>query len=151
VNGRTVESPHLERGYLVLEGSWSAGDEVELILDTRPRPVYARPEVGDAAGKAAIQRGPFILCAESADNGPGLSRLELDASAPIVETPREDPILGRSLSVEARGRRALDAEAGSGLYCYSPIRYEDCAIRLIPYFQWANRGEGEMRVWLRTR
>ena len=34
---------------------------------------------------------------------------------------------------------------------YAPAEVRPVELRLIPYFAWANRGEGEMRVWLRVR
>ncbi|MGN0396485.1 MAG: hypothetical protein ACI4EL_00455 [Candidatus Fimimorpha sp.] len=33
---------------------------------------------------------------------------------------------------------------------YQTAEYEDTKLTLIPYFAWANRGENEMVVWLRT-
>ena len=32
-----------------------------------------------------------------------------------------------------------------------PASWEAADIRLIPYYLWANRGEGEMRVYLNVR
>jgi hypothetical protein len=34
------------------------------------------------------------------------------------------------------------------LYSSQSSVYESCEIALIPYSQWGNRGENEMRVWL---
>ena len=41
------------------------------------------------------------------------------------------------------------AETGASLYAeYRTAEYEDVEITLIPYYAWANRGEGEMEVWV---
>ena len=45
---------------------------------------------------------------------------------------------------EVPGDRPLYAD-------YAPAEVRPVELRLIPYFAWANRGEGEMRVWLRVR
>ena len=33
---------------------------------------------------------------------------------------------------------------------YAPSQGRPVILRFIPYFAWANRGEGEMRVWVRV-
>ena len=50
--------------------------------------------------------------------------------------------------LEAPGLRE---ERGDGpLYRdYCPPETRPAALRFIPYYAWANRGEGEMRVWVR--
>jgi uncharacterized protein len=155
LNGEAVGSPRMEKGYLVVEREWRAGDRLELELDMGIRFLRARPEVAEAAGQVCAQRGPFVLCAEEVDNGSGLHRLEVDTSAPAeAERRRLDCEAGprpESLRVSVGGRRMLIPPLGAPLYGGEPPRYEDCRIILLPYFQWANRAEGEMRVWLRSR
>jgi DUF1680 family protein len=153
LNGKRIEPPRIERGYLVVEREWRAGDMLELELDMGVRFLYARPEVAEAAGSVCATRGPLVLCAEEADNGPGLSALELDASAPASVERRElaceSGARVGSLRVEVGGRRVAAAAKDAPLYGTEAPRSEACRITLIPYFQWANRAEGEMRVWLR--
>jgi len=150
LNGERVAAPRVEKGYLVLDREWKPGDVVELELDMGARVLYARPEVDEAAGQACLARGPFVLCAEEEDNGPGLSRLEIDPQSAIsVSRVRES--FGESVSAEIGGRKALAPVEGAPLYSTEPPRYEGRRIRMIPYFQWANRSEGEMRVWLRAK
>jgi DUF1680 family protein len=159
LNGEPMGSPRTEKGYLVVEREWRAGDRLELELDMGIRFLRARPEVAEAIGQVCAQRGPFALCAEEADNGPGLQRLEVDTAAPVeAGRSRLDCEAGpplESLRVSVGGRRMLlpppGARSGAALYGGEPPRYEDCRIVLLPYFQWANRAEGEMRVWLRSR
>ncbi|MBO7096428.1 MAG: hypothetical protein J6V94_05655, partial [Lachnospiraceae bacterium] len=33
---------------------------------------------------------------------------------------------------------------------YKKPEYDDVELTFIPYYTWANRGEGEMRVWVNT-
>jgi hypothetical protein len=155
LNGQSLESPRIEKGYLVLDREWRQGDGLELELDMGARFLSARPELAEAVGEVCAQRGPFVLCAEEADNGPGLHRLEIDVSAPVEVARRrlvcESGLDADSLRASARGRWTLLPPPGAPLYGMEAPRYEDCRVELIPYFQWANRGEGEMRVWLRRR
>lgn len=155
LNGGRIGSPRIEKGYLVVDREWRPGDTIELELDMGVRFLYARPEVAEVAGMACAQRGPLVLCAEEADNGPGLQGLALESSAPVEVERRglacEAGMTVESLRVSVGGRRMISSPPGSPLYRTERPRYEDCRIALIPYFQWANRGEGEMRVWLRSR
>jgi DUF1680 family protein len=150
LNGEELAEPVVEKGYLAISRAWSIGDRVDLELDMSPRFIYSRPEVRETAGCVAVQRGPFVFCAEECENGLGLHRIEVDTSS-IMSVRRESLGLGESLSVELAGRKAADGAADGRLYRATPPRYEDCRVKLLPYFQWGNRGEGEMRVWLRSR
>jgi DUF1680 family protein len=149
LNGRTVEGAPIEKGYAAISKIWEEGDLVELELDMSPRILYARPEVRETIGQACVQRGPFIFCAEEADNGPDLHLVELDPSSPIAVS-QADLGFGESLRLELGGRRIKPAPSGSPLYGGEGPRYQGCRITLIPYFQWANREDGEMRVWMQT-
>lgn len=44
-----------------------------------------------------------------------------------------------------------EAEDGPLYSGYVPGKNHPVTLRLIPCFAWANRGEGEMRVWVRVR
>ena len=44
-----------------------------------------------------------------------------------------------------------EAEDGPLYTDYAPAKTCPVTLRLIPYYAWANRGEGEMRVWVRVR
>ena len=56
--------------------------------------------------------------------------------------------------LKVKGKRVKKqgkAFPASGLYhVYEPPAEEEAEIRLIPYHLWANRGEGEMTVYLRA-
>ena len=48
------------------------------------------------------------------------------------------------------GRRLVSAE-NDGMYPeYEAPAFEAVGLTFIPYVAWANRGEGEMDVWVRT-
>ncbi len=148
VNGEAVDlATAVKDGYAYLTRDWRDGDKVELSLDMAPRFVYADPKVAADSGKAAVQMGALVYCAEGADNGEVLP-LSVDTSVPPQALPFDAALLGGVVPVEARGFRA---EPAAALYSDEPPKQTPCAIRMIPYYAWANRGLHEMRVWLPAR
>jgi DUF1680 family protein len=110
--------------------AWRAGDRVVLDLDLAVRQVDPDPRVDAVRGCVAFERGPIVYCVESVDL-PGdlvLEDLYWDPSRPPGTMPRPDlgdNVIG--LSVPVAGGREVSA---------------------IPYYAWANRGVGGMRVWI---
>ncbi len=144
----------MEHGYAVLERAFADGDEIALELPMSARFVMAHPELRAASGMVAIERGPLVYCVEEADNGPNLAALSVDLDAPLAEVPCR--IAGvDAIALECDAYRRDEAAFGDGAL-YRPAteearREHRVKIRAIPYFLWGNRGQGEMRVWLRWR
>jgi DUF1680 family protein len=149
INGDTVQLPaagssvsgprestiRAAGGLIVISRAWQPGDFIELILPMPVRTVGAHPLVEDAVGKVALQRGPLVYAAEAIDNDGSVLDLSIEVE-PEFETSFESELLGGVTII--RGRAARSAWAG-------PSRHTLVAI---PYFAWANRGAGEMAVWL---
>ncbi len=144
VNGRAVTDAARD-GYLEIRREWRKGDTVSLSLPMPVERVRADPRVSADAGCVALQRGPLVYCLEEADNGADLAALSLPRSAGL-RVRRDPALLGGCAVVEGDGAREL---AGDSLYTMDPPRASPAPIRAIPYALWANRGEGEMRVWIR--
>jgi len=144
VNGEFI-MPEVEGGYAVLRRRWALGDRVELTLPMPIERVRADPRVASVAGCVALQRGPVVYCLEQADNGPGLAAVGLPATA-ALNARFEADLLGGCVAIEADGWREAH---GGGLYSTKPADREPARLRAVPYALWANRGEGEMRVWIR--
>jgi hypothetical protein len=132
-------------GYLAVRRTWRAGDRVTLTLPMPIERVRADPRVSTVAGCVALQRGPVVYCIEEPDNGANLAALTLARTA-TLSAHRDPALLGGCVVIEGRGARA---KPGATLYATSAPESEDIALRAIPYGLWANRGEGEMRVWIR--
>ncbi len=132
-------------GYAALRRVWRAGDRVELTLPLPVERVRADPRVATVAGCVALQRGPVVYRLEQADNGALLAALSLPHAAEL--TARHDPaLLGGCVVIEGPGLRL---PTGLALYQTTPPEPAAQSLRAIPYGLWANRGEGEMRVWIR--
>jgi uncharacterized protein len=140
VNGRAA-SIELENGYARIRRVWKAHDVVELTLPMPVRMVVAHPSVAADAGRVALQRGPLVYCVEAADNGGSVRNLALSDAASLAAEFRPDLlngvilVTGRRVEGEKRALRA--EETGEWLFV------------AVPYYGWANRGAGEMAVWLK--
>ena len=159
--------PEIEDGWLRVRRAWRPGDEVELGLAMPPRLTGADPRADAVRGSLAIERGPLVYCVEEADHpGGGLDRLVLDADAGLTEHSRPE-LLGGVVSVHAAGwRRGVGLPGGwwpypphaaapdsGGPAPSDPVRPapgERLSLTAVPYYAWANREDGAMRVWLPT-
>lgn len=136
-------------GYARVERLWSPGDRVSLRLPMPVERVAAHPRVWQDAGRLALMRGPLVYCLEEIDNGPNLEALRL-APDPQFETAFDSNLLGGVVVIRARGYRR--SEQGWEGALYRPIaetREEPVTLTAVPYALWANRGRGEMLVWIR--
>ncbi|MFD1953584.1 glycoside hydrolase family 127 protein [Paenibacillus thailandensis] len=148
VNG-TDFSYQTEKGYAVIERTWQQGDTVELALEMPIMRIRSNPLVRGNAGKVALQRGPLVYCLEQADNGADLHLLLLPQEAEL-KARRAEELLDGIVVIEAEGLRENAKAWGSSLYSTAgrPAA-EPERLTFIPYYAWANRGEGEMTVWVR--
>ncbi|MBR6028789.1 MAG: glycoside hydrolase family 127 protein [Clostridia bacterium] len=139
-------------GYWHVSGPWKPGDTVRIALPLPVRAVAAHPAVREDAGLAAFMRGPVVYCAEEKDNGPALHLLRVKPAEAAAAAETEETEIG-GLPVTALVLPAARESAGENASLYrdwQPPVTVPVRLKLIPYFAWANRGEGEMRVWLRT-
>jgi uncharacterized protein len=142
-NGKPAQTS-LRAGYAFLS-DLRDGDTVTVTLDLRPRRVYPSPKIASDSGTVAIMRGPLLYCAEGVDNDNDVLGLSILRSS-IIQVLEET--LGGVPKLRVGGLRTQD---GGQLYDDRPAQAEACAITLIPYFAWANRGVTQMRCFLPER
>ena len=112
------------------------------------RRVYGNPQVRQQAGKVALQRGPLVYCLEEADNGANLHNLSLPENSAFRVFEGKGIFAHKMLiQAEGRGYHAKDTDA-LWQYDRSPVQRQLQTLTFIPWFSWANRGEGEMRIWV---
>jgi len=152
-------SAPVEDGWLRLTRTWRAGDRVVLELDMEPRLTKADPRVDAVRGCAAIERGPLVYCLEQVDHpGGGLDDVVIDTSRPLAAKHRPD-LLGGVTTVLANGYRQTippqgwwpypsDSASAAAADGREPAANSRIDLVAIPYFAWANRQDGAMRVWL---
>lgn len=154
INGESVQQLPIEDGYIMLQRTWRTGDRLELVFDMPIRRMKGHPAVRHTAGKTAIQRGPFIYCLEEADNGPELFRLVLPRESELAASFRPE-LLGGVMVITAEGKRLAPGQPMDDVLYYDEHvvgqKEETTQLTFIPYFAWANRGVGEMTVWVKER
>jgi uncharacterized protein len=133
-----------DKGYVRLSRLWKRGDVIELTLPMPVRRVVANQQVEADRGRVALQRGPLVYCAEWPDSPDHHVRnLMLTDDARLTAEFRPDLLNG---VVVIRGSAFSFADS-------EPGRANKSAKDLvaIPYYAWANRGPGEMTVWIANR
>ncbi len=152
VNGTSVDAAVGSDGYLRLERAWIRGDVVDLELPMECRLIEAHPRLESTRGCVAIERGPLEYCLEQADH-PGLrvEDVEIEPSAPLTSRWEENLLDGVTI-VHGTGLEVDTVSWGPQLY--RPVASEERMARrrvtltAIPYYAWANREPGAMRVWI---
>ena len=139
VNGSNVQA-RVTDGFARLQRRWQAGDVVELTLPMPVRRIVADERVKDDRGRVALARGPLVYAAEWADNGGHALNVVVPDDAALTNEFRPsllngvDVIMG-SVQALTRGQDGQPAP-------------EPHQLVAVPYYAWANRGVGEMQVWL---
>ncbi len=153
VNGQKATGAAEPGHYFEIHRQWRAGDRVEVKFDMTPQLIRANPLVREDAGRVAIQRGPLVYCMESADQ-PGLGSLFDAELAEPAEPFREEfraGLLGGITLLRHKGRVAeepLDEEPLYEAAAKAARAYEPAELVFVPYYAWANRGQGAMEVWI---
>lgn len=142
-------------GTHMVRRAFAAGEELTLRLDLGARFVGAPHRVDASRGAVALERGPLVYALEQVDqSGPALVDDALvDPAAPVAEQPLEELDGVVALDVAGWASPAPQVDAASP-WPYAPVPAtsaapgEACTWRAIPYYAWANREVGPMRVWL---
>lgn len=129
-------------GYAMMSVAANENGGAEWEIPLPATRVYSDPRVKASLGRAAIMRGPLVYAVESMDNDGKIANVVLPPNAAITESKGADgvPIL------TAEGFRLTGGDDG-GLYRTGP-QLTPAKITLRPYFTWANRGAGQMSVWI---
>jgi|UniRef100_UPI00404B6C41 uncharacterized protein len=147
INGESVEiAAHNRSGYLHLEREWRTGDVVTLDFPMTVQRIRAHPHVVHDVGCVALQRGPLVFCVEQIDNGDQLGLLRLPQGTQL-KARFDAALLGGTMVIEGAAERLQPAN--SELYSTAEPKVVPAKIKAVPYCLWNNRGEGEMRVWIR--
>src|SRR6266540_883150 len=144
INGTAVTT---SEGYASVERTWQPGDRIELDLPMPPRLTRAHSRMESTTASVAIERGPLVYCLEQCDHSANIQDVSIDPSGQIQTEWRPD-LLGGVVTVTASGHAR---QPPSGLY--EPFdaprpAAKSVSLTAAPYFAWANRAPGAMRVWI---
>ena len=141
-------------GYLYIRKDWQDGREITLELPCPVRFVRTDTRVRENTGKIAVMHGPVVYCLEEKDNGDHLNLISLGHGVRPSDVSFEESVIAgrRALILLVPGQREPEV-TDQGLYYDTDSAVTDVrpvTLRMIPYFMWANRGENEMQVWIRS-
>jgi DUF1680 family protein len=140
VNGKPAQYK-MEQGYAVIEREWKKNDVVDLVLPMQVNRVVASAQVKENINRVAFQRGPLLYCFEHKDNGGKVMNIVVPDD--ILFTEQYHPALLQGVvTLEAEAPVILVSADGKSVNTINK------KITAIPYYCWANRGEGEMQVWM---
>lgn len=152
LNGEKVSlNPIIVDGYAMISNKWKNGDVIELSLSMNVARMKGHPLVRHTAGKVALQRGPLVYCLEEADNGSDLHLIVLPKETEF-NVEFEPRLAGGMQVITALAERQQAKDWGEELYKRETVvQAEPAHVTFIPYYAWANRGIGEMLVWVREQ
>lgn len=133
VNGRKIKAP-IVHGFALLDRKWKSGDVVEISLPMKPRFIEARDEVIADSGRVALGVGPLVYCLEEADNGP-VREVTVDLA----------------VKPQFKYEKGLLEGVGTLTFRVTDTAGAEKDAKAVPYYSWANRGKGEMTVWIKTK
>lgn len=140
VGGHAV-ALNVEHGYATVTREWKAGEVVDLHLPMPVRRVVANEKVKADRGRAALQRGPLVYCAEWVDSP--------DKHVRNLVLPEEQKLTAEFEPALLNGVEVIRGEAVAYRYEQNgAVTHEAEKFTAIPYYAWANRGAGQMEVWL---
>jgi DUF1680 family protein len=140
INGTSVPL-NVDKGYVALAREWRTGDTIDLHLPMPVQRVVAHDSVEVDRGRVALQRGPLMFAAEWPDNPNGRVRnLVLSDTAALTSEFRPNLLNGVQVITGRATALAYDEEG--------TVTKTEQDFTAIPYYAWANRGRGQMIVWL---
>ena len=140
--------------YAAVRRTWRAGEVAELTLPMEVRVVAADDRIDAVRGCVAIERGPLVYAVEQVDQPEGV--VVDDARIDVAGRPEAEhrlDLLGGVTVVTVAGR-ARRHEAAPWPYppasgsAGGDVSGDRVQLTAVPYFAWANRELGPMRVWL---
>lgn len=154
INGKDVAIDGLDKGYAVINSGLigrqlKKGDVIRLHFDMQPRLVTANAKVKADKGRIAVERGPLVYCAETADNKDfNVLAADLSKNAQFTVVPdytiqNTEAGDGSSFTVNA-----ITAPAQAlGTKDDGSLTLSNVKLTLIPYYAWNHRGATRMNVW----
>ena len=155
LNGRPAQAEPGADRYLRISRAWTAGDELDVEFGLRVRTIYPGPDIDAVRSCVAYERGPLVYCFEGvdvADSG-RLRGATVRPGAKPSELPGAEVAGHRVTGLSVPGQITPRNPDGWPYLDHPPDgageqRARDIDLRAIPYYAWANRGPGDMRVWI---
>jgi DUF1680 family protein len=131
----------LESGYATIHREWRKGDYIQIDLPMPIRRIEANSKVEADVHRVALERGPIVYAVEWPDSPDHHVRnilLQKDQSLKAAWKP--DLLKGVEV---IEGKAVAYRYDGKG-----NLEHSEESFTAIPYYAWANRGPGQMEVWI---
>lgn len=142
VNG-SLQDCTTKDGYVTVE-NLNDRDIVTARIDIAPHRVYSNPRIHACDGKCAFMAGPVVYCFEDCDNG-DLNLFRADADGEITTVAIHDAVIGDVTTLKIPAHKFMSSDS---LYSFKAPEMQNAELTAVPYYSWANRGEGKMKVWI---
>ncbi|GAA3783935.1 glycoside hydrolase family 127 protein [Flavobacterium ginsengiterrae] len=150
VNNLKITDQIVSGTYLKLNQKWKKGDVIELNMPMPVELMEANPLVEEVKNQVAVKRGPLVYCLES-------DQLPAKISVNDVALKLNSKFTTNNFTLNNRNLVSIEAEAvinpnnSWNKALYKPLSSKDATsvpVKLVPYFAWGNKGQGEMTVWM---
>lgn len=138
-----------EFGYVSIKRLWKKSDTITIDFEMSTTLIQSNPKVRENSGKVALSQGPIIYCLEEEDNGSNLHQVFVDCKSEFISNYRKD--LFNGVNIISNKGYFLDEMLWRDNALYKPYiknTFVSKELTWIPYYAWANRNPGEMRVWI---
>ena len=131
------ENPFIKKGYAYFD----IENDAEITAEFNPeiKMMKCNSNVRENIGKIAVTRGPIVYCLEEKDNGKNLHLLRLSKHHKFIFD-------GEFLTANGYKEEIVSKKL---YFEYKEPSEKAVRLKFIPYYQWANRGENEMSVYIR--
>jgi uncharacterized protein len=152
IDDRPIDISASAGSYVRYKRAWQPGDVIQLDLQFSPRLIKPNPRIDAIRGSLAVAYGPLVYCFEDVDQptGVNLSDVRIRSNTPLKAIWQEG-LLGKIIGIKVHGAVEDMSNWQDTLYCAlssANPQYRDLELTAVPYYAWANRGPGAMRVWL---
>lgn len=147
VNGQNVDAT-IEDGFIYLTIDQDNVD-IELTLNMATKLMRSNNRVKANFGQVAVTRGPLVYAAEEADNEAPLWDYHVNTKDDTTYDYQEETLGGVGVITVPATREQLESTDDALYKSIDDVPNEiDTQLTLVPYYSWANRLNGQMRVWL---
>ena len=141
VNGEPMNTLQ-EKGYVHINRKWCDGDIIEFEMPMPIRHLVAHEDVKNNRGRVALERGPLVYCVEWPDNNvEKIFNLFIEDNAELKSEYRNNMLKG--IVVITGNIHYLQKSKIN-----DHIEKIETKFLAIPYYAWANRGKGDMTIWM---
>jgi DUF1680 family protein len=136
--------------YLKISRLWLPNDTITLEFPMPIVRITSNPKITNNNSCIALMRGPVVYCIEEIDHkGIDIFNIILPRNSKL-KYRFKPTLLGGIVTIEGNALLTTPLDKPYFKTDINPGKQKTIRIKAIPYFSWANRKEGAMRVWIST-